>query len=215
MSARRSQPIHIQDAVSQVTDLSAYQAIEAVYLGQGIRIRLSPTKVNAPAAPAIQPTGRRSANSLQRHTTFTNRNPSRTSSVLHYATTTQDLDHDGRSFSALQQMSSVGFDHSHPHNVSFAQTSQASEMAASQDYYSVSMNTSEHSNRTALAEKTVRRRDSSTATTALNSNDHDLAYMSSLLKTSAGQSYRGEPMKWKTKEKKLETFLPFCNHKCL
>ena len=184
----QSEPLPIQDASSQTTDMTSYKAIEAAYLEHGIRIRLSPSK---PITTTVPTPGRRSAGS-QRYTAFSNRNPSRTSSVLHYATTTQEIDHDTRSFSVLQQMSSNGFDPTQTLNVSFAQSStQGVDEPINQEYLSPSIITTEYSNPVTPPDKPLLANHRQNPPVSFH-NDPDLAYMSSLLKTSIGQSYRGE-----------------------
>lgn len=166
------------------TNTPSYQAIEAAYLEQGIRIRLSPTRTT-------QKSGKTSVNNLQRHTAFINRNPSRTSSVLHYTTTTNlGQHHDSRPFSALQQTSSNDFDANHAHNVSYAQSPAINE-EIHENCVSPSIVVSEHSNIDVPVEKLPITNDI-TSTAALLDNDPDLVYMSSLLKQSSGDSFIGK-----------------------
>lgn len=180
----------IQDTCSQTTDMTSYKAIEAAYLEHGIRIRLTPNK-SSTTNKTTATTGRRSANS-QRHLSFTNRNPSRTSSVLTYAPTRPEIDQETRSFSALHQASANGFETSQTLNVSLAQSSstQYFEGTKSSEYFSTSFIAKEHSNPVTPPGKTSTHQPSAISLTF--PNDPDLAYMSSLLKTSIGQSYRGE-----------------------
>jgi hypothetical protein len=180
----RSRPEIVIPIAPPPSNLASYQAIESAYLERGIRIRLSPSRT-ATSAPQ---TGRKSANNLQRHTAFTSRNPSRTSSVLQYATTNQDQHHDSRSFSALQQTSSGDFEQTSKHNVSYAHSSQIDE-ETHPIYYSPSILVSENSNPTTL-EKVPNTHDNLNTPT-LYDNDPDLAYMSSLLQKSSGDSFRG------------------------
>ena len=67
---------HPMSARSHPQILSSYQAIETAYREQGIRIRLA----------SQQQSEKKSNDNLRRHSAFCNRNPSRTSSVLHYTT---------------------------------------------------------------------------------------------------------------------------------
>jgi hypothetical protein len=179
----RYHPSLVVPVATQVTNTSPYHAIEAACLEHGIRVRLSPTKVGTAGQ---QQSGRKSVNSLQRHTAFINRNPSRTSSVLHYATTNQDQNDDSRSFSALQQISSNDFHQSHVHNVSYDQS-----IPVNEDDYALSIIASEHSNPITPPDKlpiaSPRR-----PLTKLFPDDPDLAYMSSLLKKPSGDTFRGE-----------------------
>ncbi|CAF1566346.1 unnamed protein product, partial [Adineta steineri] len=64
---------------------------------------------------------RKSASTLHRVKIFINRNPSRSSSVLHYTTTLQDPYQDSRPFSELQQTSTTDFGETQTHNVSYTQ----------------------------------------------------------------------------------------------
>lgn len=183
MSVRSRREIVIPTA-SQPSNLASYQAVEAAYLEHGIRIRLSPTR-------ARQQPGRKSENSLQRHSAFLSRNPIRTSSVLHYTTTNLDQQHDSRPFSALQQTSSDDFVQEHTHNVSYAQSSQINE-ETHDDFLSTSIIASEHSNPMTLPEKLHITTDIISTTTKLFHNDPDFIYMSELLTKSSGDSFRGK-----------------------
>lgn len=175
----------IQDGSSQVTEMKSYKAIEAAYLEHGIRIRLTPTKSNPNTA------ARRSSGS-QRHTSFSNRNPSRTSSVLQYAPARPELDQETRSFSVLQQTSSNTFDGNQKLTTSFAQSStQCLNETNQQEYFSPSIVATEYSNPIVPSEKPSIMTPRQEACNSV-SNDPDLAYMCSLLTTSIGQSYRGE-----------------------
>lgn len=186
MNARSRQQVVIP-IVTQPANLPSYQAIEAAYLEQGIRIRVSPTRSG-------QQSGRKSAASLQRHTAFASRNPSRTSSVLHYAPPNLDQQHDCRSFSALQQTSSNDFEQINAHNVSYAQSSQINGETYYSDYFSASIIASEHSNPCTPPEK-VPPANETVSTTALFDNNPDLLYMSALLKKSSGDTFRGKQRK--------------------
>lgn len=172
-----------QQIIIPTASQSSYHAIKAAYLERGIRIRLSPTRTN-------QQSGRKSVNSLQRHTAFINRNPSRTSSVLHYTTNNHEQHHDSRPFSALHQTSSNDFDPNHTHNVSYAQSSQINE-ETQKDCLSPSIIASEHSNLVSPVEKLPITNDI-TSTRTLFDNDPDLVYMSSLLKQPSGDSFIGK-----------------------
>jgi hypothetical protein len=170
------QPIIIPTA-SQPSNLPSYQAIETAYLEHGIRIRLNSTKTS-------QQFRGKSANNLQRHSSFINGNPSRTSSVLNY-----------RTFSVLQQTSLSDFAQTHAHNVSFDQLSQKNEEIHN-NHYSPSITNSENLNPITPSEKLLLINDI-ISTKTLHDNDPDLAYMSSLLKKSSGDSYRGKEIRKK------------------
>ncbi|CAF0867984.1 unnamed protein product [Rotaria sordida] len=170
--------------ISQPSNISPYQAIEAAYLEHGIRIRLSPTRMT----PSGQQSERKSANSFQRRPAFISRHPSRTSSVLHYSTINQDQYNDSRSFSALQQMSSNDFDQTREHNRSYAQSSQIKEETY-EDYYSSSIKTNEHSNFVNSPE-IFSMTNGIASSTRLCDHDSDLMYMSSLMNQPNGESVR-------------------------
>lgn len=181
MSNRSRQQVPLANAI-QPEHLPGYQALEAAYLERGIRIRISPTRTN-------QPSGRKSATSLQRHTAFASRNPSRTSSVLQYTSANVDQQHDSRPFSALQQSSSNDFEQTHAHNVSYAQSSQLNDESFYHDCLATSIVASEHSNPTPPPPPT----NEFTSTTATSfENDPDFLYMSTLLKKSSGDAFRGK-----------------------
>ncbi|CAF3012461.1 unnamed protein product [Rotaria sp. Silwood2] len=169
---------------SQPLNVSPYQAIEAAYLEQGIRIRLSPTRT----AASGQQSERKSANSFQRRPAFISRHPSRTSSVLHYATTNQDHYNDSRSFSALQQMASHDFQQVHEHSVSYTQSSQIQE-ETHEDYDSSLTKVNEHCNLVNSPELFSMTNGIASSTT-LYDNDPDLMYMTSLMNQPSGESVR-------------------------
>lgn len=176
--------------------LPSFQTIENAYREQGIRIRLSPTRTG-------QQSGRKSTTNLQRHSAFINRNPSRTSSVLHYTTTTNvHPQPDSRSFSVLQQTSSNDFEHTQTHNVSYAQSSQIDEEVYPTNYISPSLIESEPSlgapSAPPLSLSPLKRPltipdavSTTTTATTLYDNDPDFAYMSSLFQQASGDSCRG------------------------
>jgi hypothetical protein len=186
---------------SQATHTSSYQAIEAAYREHGIRIQLSSTTAAAVSQQKIQSTenltGRKSANSLQRHKAFVDRNASRSSSALHYSTIKTDLNQDSRPFSALQQTSTNDFEQTNTYNVSYVQPIESQVTLKSSEqlnthFCSSSIVANEHSNpvtppsHLAITNGTV-------STTTLIDNDPDLAYMSTLLQTTSGDSFRGKP----------------------
>ena len=187
MSSRSRQEI-VNPIASQPSNISSYQAIEAAYRERGIRIRLSPTRT----ATSASHTRRQSATNLQRHTAFSSRNPSRTSSVLQYATTNQDQHHNSRSFSALQQLSSGDFEQTNKHNVSYAQSSQTNE-EIHDIYYAPSLLISEHSTVISPLE-ILPNTHPNLSTPTLYADDPDLEYMGSLLKKSSGDSFRGKEL---------------------
>jgi hypothetical protein len=180
---------------SQTTHVSTYQAIEAAYLEHGIRIHLNSTT----AAAVTQQTNlttenlteKKSTNNIHRQKAFVNRNPSRSSSALHYSTTINDTNQNSRPFSALQQTSTVDFDQKTPnHNSSTQPTDSQNQFQITQpltnNYCSSSIVASERYDHTQLAIP-----NDITSTGTLVNNDPDLAYMSSLLQTTNGDSFRG------------------------
>jgi hypothetical protein len=186
---------------SQVIQTPTYQALEAVYLEHGIRIHLNPaTPVSVPQQSnqtAEHLNRRKSVNTIQRYKPFINRNPSRSSSAIHYSTTVQDGHQDFRPFSALQQRSTTNFEETNTHNVSFIQSIQNENQLESTEHSnnnccSSSIDASEHLDHMILPTQLAIRSDTASATTTLNNNDPDLAYMSALLKTSNGDSFRGK-----------------------
>lgn len=203
---------HSMSARSHPQILSSYQAIESAYREQGIRIRIA----------SQQQTEKKSNDNLRRHSAFCNRNPSRTSSVLHYTTTTTthlNYQPDSRPFSALQQTSSNDFDQNQTHNVSYAQSSQIDEENYPTNLLSSSIIESEHSicspsspplplpSRSSscsvrhLPEKLPLTTSNvvSTTTAISQENDPDFAYMCALLSKPSGDSFRG---KQKSKKRK-------------
>ncbi len=177
--------------ITQASNLQSYQAIEAAYLEHGIRIRVSPTRTR-------QPSGRKSAPSLQRNIGFVSRNPIRTTSVLHYTTDNLDEHHDSRPFSALQQTSSNEFEENHKHNVSYAQSSQVNEETHHHtNYLSPSIVTSEHSN--PRTPEKLPLTNNTTSTRELVDNDPDLVYMSTLLRQTSEDVFQGKVEKKKNR----------------
>ena len=174
----------VTPTVIQPVKIPTYQDIEAVYLEHGIRIRVSPTRPSQPSA------GRKSASNLQRHSAFASRNPTRTSSVLHYTVANLNEPHDARPFSALQQTSSDEFEQDHTHNVSYAQSSQANEETHQhENYLSPSLVISEHSN--SFTPEKLPLTNNTASSTSMFDNDPDLAYMSVLLRKQNGDTFRG------------------------
>ena len=185
MNTHSRQQVSLSNVI-QPEHLPKYQAIEAAYLERGIRIRLSPTR-------AGQTTGRNSTGSnLQRHTAFASRNPSRTSSVLQYASNNPEQPHDSRPFSALQQ-SSDDFEPSHAHNVSYAQSSQINDESFYHDYVAASIVASEHYNPSPPPppEKIPPTNEIISTTATSFDNDPDFLYMSTLFKKPSGDAFRG------------------------
>lgn len=169
-----------ENKVEENQEVSSYQAIEAAYRQRGIRIRLSPGKGSPSQGSAA---GRRSALSLRRPSTFSNRNPSRTSSVLNYSSTKPEFEPVERSFSVLQQASSNAFESEHTKSLAFTQSTEISEVPTVSGF-------SENETSPKLVTSAVTT-EKSVIPINLSMNDPDLAYMSVLLKTSAGESYRG------------------------
>jgi hypothetical protein len=174
----------VTPTVIQPVKLPTYQDIEAAYLERGIRIRVTPTR------PSQSAGGRKSAPNLQRHSAFVSRDPTRTSSVLHYTVANLNEPYDSRPFSALQQTSSDDFEQGHTHNVSYAQSSQVNdETPQHETYLSPSIVVSEHSN--SLTPEKVPLTNNTTSSTSMFDNDPDLAYMSMLLRKQNGDAFTG------------------------
>jgi hypothetical protein len=194
-----SQPISTTRRVlpfSIHSNTSPYQVIEAACLEHGIRIHLNPMTAAAVAQQKSSSTenlnSKKSENSLQRNRTFVNRNPSRSSSALNYSTAVNVTQQDSRPFSALQQISTTDFDPTNTHNVSYVQPIEnQNSLPLTNAYCSSSILTSEQSDPIVLqAQSAVT--NGTPSREAFTNHDPDLAYMSSLLKTTSGDSYRGK-----------------------
>jgi len=178
---------------------SPYQAIEAAYLEHGIRIHLNPTTAAAVAHQQQQKylsaenlNDRKSVNSIQRNRAFANRNPSRSSSALNYSTIAHDTHQDSRPFSALQQTSTLDFDPINTHNISYVQPIEnQNSVRLTNTYCSSMILTSENSAPIALPTQSTMTNGTASREALIN-KDPDLAYMSSLLQTTSGDSYRGK-----------------------
>jgi hypothetical protein len=180
--------------LSQATPITPYQAIEAAYLEHGIRIHLNPTTaaaVTQQQSQTIDISSRgKSASSIQRHKAFANRIPSRSSSALHYSNPVPDSDQQSRPFSALQHASTTDFDQTNTHNVSYTQKIE-NQRQLNDNYCSSSIVASEHSDHVILPPQ-IAITNGTTSSATLIDNDPDLAYMSSLLQTTNGNSFRGK-----------------------
>ena len=177
----------VNPTTSKSSNISPYQAIEAAYLEHGIRVRLSPTKVTASG----QESQRKSASTLQRHKAFVNRQPSRTSSALYYATSHLDQYDDSRSFSVLQETFSTNFEQTPARDELNAHLSETNKELCGKDCYSTSTIVKKPSNSANSSDNLFIINDA-TSTTTLVDNDPDLVYMSSLLKQPSGESVRGK-----------------------
>lgn len=179
------------------THLSSYQAIEAAYREHGIRIHLNPSTAANMSQQQILSTenlsGRKSVSSIQRSRPFMNRNPSRSSSALNYSAAVQDSNENSRPFSALQPTSIVDFSSTVTHNNSYVQTNDSQNpMQINNNYSTSSIITSEHSQRIPIPTQLAITDGATDTTSSFIQNDPDLAYMSSLLKTTSGDSFRGK-----------------------
>jgi len=203
MNTNLSEQVLPLSTTSQPTHGSTYQAIEAAYLEHGIRIHLN----SSTAAAVTQQqtlttenlTGGRSTNSIQRHKAFVNRYPSRSSSALHYPTSVHDTNQDSRPFSVLQQTSTLDFEPTNMHNVSYSQPIESQNQLQlpqqlNNNYCSSSYLTSEQSDHLTLPTQLAITNEITSTGTLVN-NDPDLAYMSSLLQTTTGDLFRGKLMK--------------------
>ncbi|CAM4741825.1 unnamed protein product [Rotaria magnacalcarata] len=186
-------------APSQATRTSSYQALEAAYLEHGIRIHLNPTTAAAVSQQQSQTnvntSDRKSASTLHRIKLFVNRNPSRSSSALHYPTVVTETYQDTRPFSALQQTSITDFEGAETNNVSDTQKNENQQNSHNQEqlnfnFCASSILVSEHSQNLISATKLIDHNDTSSAITTVLDNDPDIAYMTSLLQTTTGDSYR-------------------------
>ena len=166
-----------------INHLSTYQEIEAVYLEHGIRIHLnstSSTHQNQQQTPRIN---------SQRPRVFINRNPSRSSSALQYPNTGADPNQDCRPFSALQQDKQTVTNE--PELLQRTTNGDSHDVAFSHlptDYSSASLLESEHS-----APVTPNEHQSISRSNGVTvpDDDPDLIYMTKLLKTTNGDSFRG------------------------
>ena len=194
-TTRRNFPVQTP---SQPTRTSSYQAIEAAYLEHGIRIHINPTTVATGTQQQNLSTenlnARKPTNIIQRHRAFANRIPSRSSSALDYPPITHETRQDSRPFSALQQTSTVDFDHVNTNNTSYIQTNEnPNTLQLTNMFCSSSILTSEHSDHVTLPNQLTITNGTSSTDTLIN-NDPDLAYMSSLLKTTTGDTFRGKKL---------------------
>jgi hypothetical protein len=174
---------------SQVIHVTPYQAIEAAYREHGIRIHLNPSTAAAVTQQQHQSTENLTASSLHRHKACVNRNPSRSSSALHYSNAVQDPDESSRPFSALQHASTTDFEQINTHNVSYNQGIQ-SQRQLNDVYCSSLIVASEHSEHMILPPQLAITNGTMSSGTLID-NDPDLAYMSSLLQTASGDTFRG------------------------
>jgi hypothetical protein len=206
--ARRGFPLPTS---TQPARESSYQAIEAAYLEHGIRIHLNSTAVAAVTqqqnSTTENLTKRKPPNIIQRHKAFANRNPSRSSSALHYPSVVHDTKQDSRPFSALHQTSAVDFGQVNIQQISLTQSneSQTQSLLSHQlnnNCSSISLVASDQSNHIPLLTQ-LAITDGTTPTTTVPNNDPDLAYMSSLLQTTSGDAFRGKSIQ---KNKRLECF---------
>ncbi|CAF3455030.1 unnamed protein product [Rotaria socialis] len=186
-------------APSQATLTPSYHALEAAYLEHGIRIHLNPTTAATVSQQQSQTnmntSDRKSASTLHRVKIFINRNPSRSSSALHYPTVVTEPYQDTRPFSALQQTSMTDFEGTDTNNVSGTHKNENQQNSHNQEqlnfnYCASSLLVSEHSQNLISATKVIDNNDASSAATTVLDNDPDIAYMTSLLKTTTGDSYR-------------------------
>jgi hypothetical protein len=172
---------------AEATHLSSYQAIEAAYLEHGIRININ---INLPTAPTVtkrqyqiteNSTERNSANNIERHKASNNRNLSQSSIPPHYLTTVQHTQNlNSRIFTAdLEQI--------HTHNISYAQSSNQLNNNSCSSIITVS----EHSDQMTLPTQSDITSDKASLATLIGT-DSDLAYMSSLLRRTSGDSCRGK-----------------------
>lgn len=191
---------------SQSPHISAYQAIEAAYLEHGIRIHLNSTTAAAVTQqqnlPTENLTGKKSITGILRHKAFVNRNPSRPSSALIYATNGNDTNEDSRPFSALHHTSTVNFEQKNTPNASNTQSIESQNQLQSSEQTNnngcaSSIVGSERSDHIRSSTPLVPITNDASSITTLIDNDPDLAYMSSLLKTTNGDSFRGKLIKRK------------------
>jgi hypothetical protein len=177
---------------------SAYQAIEAAYREQGIRIHLNQTAVATMTQQQQQqqPSATDHVNESklpinpQRPRVFIHRNPSRSSSALQYTSAAQDTNQDSRPFSAFHQTSNHHFEQYRSDDGSHGPVIDLSQLPARStvEYSSTSMLASEHSNPITLTAHLGM----NTIVTRSVENDPDLDYMTRLLKTANGDSFRGK-----------------------
>lgn len=181
---------------SQPTRASSYQAIEAAYLEHGIRIHLNPGAV---AMVSQQPNSsnenvnpRKVTNGIHRHKAFVNRMPSRASSAFEFPPSVHDIQQDSRPFSALQQTSTEDFDQTNSNHHALMPTNGTSHaLQLSNPFCSSTILTSEQADHISLPNNQLAITNGTISTETLVNNDPDLAYMSSLLQTTSGDSFRG------------------------
>lgn len=177
--------------VSQTSESTPYQAIEAAYLERGIRIRLSPTKMTTNG----QQSEKKSFQSFHRRPAFVHRNPGRTSSVLNYDTPRKDQYSDTRSFSALQQTTTNDFEPLQEHNKSYTQSSQITEETPDDGELAL-VKTNENLNPVDSPDLFSKTYDQIVSMTSIDT-DPDLMYMTKLLQQPNGESVRGRLTKEK------------------
>ena len=179
---------------------SAYQAIEAAYLEHGIRIHLNPATASTMTQQQPSTTdpvnGNKPPMNPQRPRVFIHRNPSRSSSALLYTNAVPDDNRDSRPFSALHQTSNHQFEQYRSDDVSYRPMVDLSQLPAQStvDYSSTSMLASEHSN---VVSPTANLGMHTIVTRSVE-NDADLDYMTRLLKTANGDSFRGKALRTET-----------------
>lgn len=181
---------------SQPTRASSYQAIEAAYLEHGIRIHLNPSAVGVvsqqpnPSSENLNP--RKVVNGIQRHKAFINRIPSRASSAFDFPPTVHDMQQDSRPFSALQQTSTEDFNQTTSNNHAYIPTNGTSHaLQLANPFCSSTILASEQADHILFHNNQLAITNGTTSTETLVNNDPDLAYMSSLLQTASGDSFRG------------------------
>ena len=193
-SKRRALPL--SSPTDSTTNVSTYQAIEAAYLEHGIRIHLNSTNPTSGSGGVgfVQQENlirKKPTNNIQRYKTFVNKQSSRSSSALHYSTNIQDTNQDSRPFSALQHTSIVDFEEINTPKETYAQPIETQNQLESSPLL--------HQNRSSSPILPNQHFDhfklpitNGISTTTFINHDPDLAYMTSLLQTTNGDSFRGK-----------------------
>jgi hypothetical protein len=182
----RHEPMISHKRCRQISNSLTYKTMTRNHVEHDIRRRPSPFK------------------SMQRHESFSQRNPNRISNVLnHDADDLYGSNHDRRTSNDLPYIiSSDNFNHSHVHNVSLTQSSYVYEGPINSEYCATPVIISEYSPCVTPVDKSC----SINNNDARNVVDHDsdLSYMRTLLSTMVSRSYLSKLMR-KVKSAKRQT----------
>ena len=197
LQSASSEQMPIESNTSHTTSNARpnYRALEAAYLERGIRIQMDASTAAALNQQQTSTTdrshGNKSTNLLQRPRAFVHRNPSRSSSALQYQVILPDPNEDGRPFSALQPGLRHDFERNPPPDEdAYANGVDLSQLTGQQlrsDYSTHSILIGEQMTPVTPPEQI---RIPVNGCKSID-DDPDLVYMSKLLKTTNGDSFRG------------------------